>query len=109
MGCAQHLSKLAELIFGKAKQKATAWFEKWKCKLKQEDNAIRRLIMSAQRYAKHSKLRTDIQREIGFFQRNKKLMNYRFFLSKGYPIGSGPTEAACKTIVKQRMCRSGMR
>ncbi len=25
------------------------------------------------------------------------------------PVGSGVTEAACKTLVKQRMCRSGMR
>ncbi len=28
---------------------------------------------------------------------------------RGLPVGSGPAEAACKTIVKQRMCRSGMR
>ena len=25
------------------------------------------------------------------------------------PIGSGVTEAACKVIVKQRLCQSGMR
>jgi hypothetical protein len=25
------------------------------------------------------------------------------------PIGSGGTEAACKTLVKQRLCGSGMR
>ncbi|MBN2211618.1 MAG: hypothetical protein JW709_09510 [Sedimentisphaerales bacterium] len=25
------------------------------------------------------------------------------------PIGNGPVEAACKTIVKTRLCRSGMR
>lgn len=25
------------------------------------------------------------------------------------PIGSGVTEAACKTIVKERMCKSGLR
>lgn len=27
----------------------------------------------------------------------------------GWPIGSGVTEAACKTLVKQRLCRAGMR
>ncbi|HEX7635681.1 MAG TPA: hypothetical protein VF427_10430 [Noviherbaspirillum sp.] len=27
----------------------------------------------------------------------------------GWPIGSGVTEAACKTLLKQRLCRAGMR
>jgi hypothetical protein len=31
------------------------------------------------------------------------------FLAEGLPIGSGVTEAACKTLVKQRLCASGMR
>jgi hypothetical protein len=30
-------------------------------------------------------------------------------LEKKYPIGLGVTEAACKTLVKQRLCCSGMR
>lgn len=29
--------------------------------------------------------------------------------SKNLPIGSGVTEAACKTIFKQRLCKSGMK
>jgi hypothetical protein len=36
-------------------------------------------------------------------------MNYAEYLEKKYPIASGATEAACKTLVKQRLCRSGMR
>ena len=36
-------------------------------------------------------------------------MGYKRFRDKGWPIGSGPVEGACKNIVKQRMCRSGMR
>ena len=35
-------------------------------------------------------------------------MHYYDFLQRGLPIGSGPIEAAAKTIVRQRMCRSGM-
>ena len=35
-------------------------------------------------------------------------MKYHDFISRGLPIGSGPIEAAAKTIVRQRMCRSGM-
>ena len=33
---------------------------------------------------------------------------YSEYLEKKYPIGSGVTEAACKTLVKQRLCCSGM-
>ncbi len=35
-------------------------------------------------------------------------MKYYDFNKRGLPIGSGPIEAAAKTIVRQRMCRSGM-
>jgi hypothetical protein len=36
-------------------------------------------------------------------------MDYAGFTAAGLPIGSGVTEAACKTLVKQRLCASGMR
>ena len=36
-------------------------------------------------------------------------MNYYQYRALNFPIGSGVTEAACKTLVKQRLCRSGMK
>ena len=36
-------------------------------------------------------------------------MKYAVNTIKNYPIGSGITEAACKVIVKQRLCCSGMK
>ena len=36
-------------------------------------------------------------------------MNYALHMDEQLPIGSGVTEAACKTLVKQRLCCSGMR
>lgn len=35
-------------------------------------------------------------------------MNYAVYGAMQLPIGSGVTEAACKTLVKQRLCGSGM-
>ena len=36
-------------------------------------------------------------------------MRYLEFTERGWPIGSGMVEAACKTLVTQRLKRSGMR
>lgn len=44
-----------------------------------------------------------------YFRNNWPRMNYAYYLCKGLPIGSGVTEAACKTLVKHRLCASGMR
>jgi hypothetical protein len=36
-------------------------------------------------------------------------MNYAQALEHNLPIGSGVTEAACKVLVKQRLCGAGMK
>ncbi len=35
-------------------------------------------------------------------------MNYSNYTAQNFPIGSGVTEAACKTLIKQRLCKSAM-
>jgi len=46
---------------------------------------------------------------VTYFQNHLHQMNYAFYRSQHYPIGCGVTEAACKTVIKQRLCCSGMR
>jgi hypothetical protein len=36
-------------------------------------------------------------------------MDYPSYRAKGWQIGSGPVEAACKTVIGRRMKGSGMR
>tara|TARA_B110000495_G_C22694095_1_gene408956 strand:+ start:363 stop:656 length:294 start_codon:yes stop_codon:yes gene_type:complete len=55
------------------------------------------------------KRQQDAEKERNYFINNREMMNYAIYVSEGLPIGSGPVEAACKTIVKARMCQSGMR
>jgi hypothetical protein len=50
-----------------------------------------------------------VKRAVTYFTNNKNLMGYWSFVEKKFPIGSGVTEAACKTIIKQRLCKSGMK
>lgn len=53
--------------------------------------------------------RTDLQACITYFGNHLHQMRYARYGENGIPIGSGVTEAACKTLVKQRLCCSGMR
>jgi len=46
---------------------------------------------------------------ITYFTNQGDRMDYYEYRTQNLPIGSGVTEAACKTIIKQRLCRSGMR
>lgn len=46
---------------------------------------------------------------VTYFRNHIHQMNYAAYGDWHYPIGSGVTEAACKTVIKQRLCCSGMR
>jgi hypothetical protein len=46
---------------------------------------------------------------IQYFRNYLHQMHYKRYADIGMPIGSSMTEAACKTVVKQRLCRSGIR
>src|ERR1700691_2546486 len=51
----------------------------------------------------------ELQACITCFSNHLHQMRYARYLENAMPIGSGVTEAACKTLVKQRLCCSGMR
>lgn len=108
----EHLSTVAELLFNKKSAKAQSWYETYYHKLLTQDGAAETLIRSIDYYKSRRRLGQKrleaIESERTFFFRNKHRMNYADFRRRGLPIGSGPVEAACKTLVKTRLCRSGM-
>ena len=55
--------------------------------------------------------RENLVAAISYFKNNlqEHRMNYSEHIEKNHSIGSGVTEAACKVIVKQRLCESGMK
>ena len=53
--------------------------------------------------------RANLQEVITYFKTNRQRMRYDQFLAAGYPIGSGVIEGACKHIIGDRFCNSGMR
>lgn len=109
----EHLSAAAEAIFGKKSEKGTDWYSRYRTRLKESPDGVKATLRSLRRYElkakRGSERRTTIRQTIGYFTQNKERMRYFEFLSRGLPIGSGPVEAACKTVVDARLKRSGMR
>jgi hypothetical protein len=54
-------------------------------------------------------VKENLQAALTYFKKHNHMMDYAMHTEKNLPIGSGVTEAACKTLVKQRLCGSGMR
>lgn len=108
----EHLSKAAELLFGKGSAKAQTWYETSYDNLLTPKGAAARVVRSITSHLnlkkRSSQRKKEIERERTFFSRNQHTMSYADFRARGLPIGSGPVEAACKTIVKTRLGRSGM-
>ncbi|HSF92808.1 MAG TPA: hypothetical protein VLA51_11475, partial [Paracoccaceae bacterium] len=109
----EHLSLAAEALFGKGTDEAEAWYQKNLKRLKEEERGAQCVLDSMDYYGKTRNLssgrRKDLKTQRTFFARNKHRMAYADFRRRGLPIGSGPVEAACKSLVKARLCRSGMR
>jgi hypothetical protein len=53
--------------------------------------------------------REAVRKAIGYYQHNRERMDYPTYRAKGYHVGSGVVEAACKTVAAARCKRSGMR
>ncbi len=110
---AEHLSKASEAIFGKQELRATRWFEKSRLRMRDEKAGTAAVLDSLRYY--RNKLRKGsprfdvVRRVLSFFHKNLHRMDYAGFRNRGLPIGSGPVEAACKTVVGARLKRSGMR
>ncbi len=50
-----------------------------------------------------------LDREAGYFEKHAERMQYKMFREKGYQIGSGVIESACKHVVGQRCKQAAMR
>lgn len=111
----EHLSKAAEALFGKMSVPGRRWYDKNYERLRDAEGGATAVIRSMMYYRSKLKLRKGsnrykiVTRVINYYRRNLSLMDYATFRARGLPIGSGPVEAACKTVVGARIKRSGMR
>jgi hypothetical protein len=106
-----YVQQLAEALFGDTKQ-GRAWARRMRRRLKEKDG-VKRLLQAATYHCQARQLlgkrRQAFAKAYGYLRRNGKWMAYWRYRSVGLPIGSGVTEAACKTVFTQRLKQSGMR
>ena len=108
-----YLSKLAEALFGKDTAAATAWAAKMRRWLRDQRHGIFRVLHSAAAHACRWELTAQEQRAYQeayqYLRQRMGMMDYWGCRRRGLAIGSGITEAACKTLFTQRFKQSGMK
>jgi hypothetical protein len=108
----RYLHELAEGLFGDSVQ-AWGWLRKWRQWLRDRHQGLSQVLRSAPWHYNHS-------RKLGKARAERFWDSYRYlrkhgvwmkdaaYRRQGLPIGSGVTEAACKTVFAERLKRSGM-
>ncbi len=95
------------------KSKRKIWLNEHCSQLKNDTNATEQIITEMEKLKRKKSLTVTIKEKllsaITYFKNHRNMMDYATHVAKKLPIGSGVTEAACKTLVKQRLCCSGMR
>lgn len=93
--------------------KRQQWLHDQRHRLKHDPGHVDTLLAEAQRLSRKRSLtrgvKDDLQAALTYFSNQRARMDYPRHLAEHLPIGSGVVEAACKTLVKQRLCGAGMR
>ena len=107
----EYLTKVSKAVFKRPEQ-ASQWLQKACHTLKEEKDGAE-LVLKQMKEFMNRKIKEDkkeiIQSSITYFTNHLHQMDYVKYKQNNQPIGSGVIEAACKVIVKQRLCNSGMK
>jgi hypothetical protein len=105
---AEHLAKALNLAYGENSPMARSQFEKWRHVLRHESNGVEKVIRALKHLHEMHPHSKKLKTELAYFRARRAKMQYADLAAQGMPIGTGVTEAACKTLVTQRMKCSGM-
>lgn len=104
----EHIHALARAVYGEGSARGERWARDHCRRLKARGptpllRALRRMRPGNAEQAEAIRL------ELRYFDNNRARMQYGQLRARGLMIGSGPVEAACKTVVGARLKQSGMR
>jgi hypothetical protein len=108
-----YLGAVAVALYPKDLTQQQQWLNQTCHQLKHDSGAAAQLYEQmrdlSQSQTHPQTIQDNLSAAVTYFQNHLHQMNYAFYRDQHYPIGSGVTEAACKTVIKQRLCCSGMR
>jgi hypothetical protein len=105
----EHLNRALIAAYGETHLKCHSQFSKLRLVLRDDETGVDKVIRSLIHLRDKFPTKKTILKELSYFRNNRMRMKYANLKNENLPIGSGVIEAACKTVVTQRMKRSGMR
>jgi len=106
---AEHLHAAVAAAYGDGTRETRLRFDELREVLRDDEGGVERVIRAIDHLRKKHPRREEIRRCAAYFRKHRNRMNYAGLTAQKLPIGSGVVEAACKTLVAQRLKLSGMR
>jgi hypothetical protein len=110
---AERVWVMSEMLFGAGTPRYFAWARRMLRKLKRQPRGAKRVLHSAAALAARLRMGKTRQKKFRqayeYLRRRTRWMRYVDYKAAHIPLGSGITEAACKTVFTQRLKLSGMR
>ena len=107
---AAHLSELAKAWHGTEEKATEAWRQEWCHQLKHAGGqTLLATLRGLDLRGRAAAARECYQATVRYVENHVHRMDYPRYRAKGWQIGSGPVESACKRVVGQRLKGAGMR
>jgi hypothetical protein len=106
---AEHLSAALSAAYGEGTPPYQERLETLRTTLRDAPQGPEIVIRALGRLRRRYPRRQAIRKALAYFRAHRHRMPYADLRTRNLPIGSGVVEAACKTLVSQRLKRSGMR
>jgi hypothetical protein len=105
----EYLGALAKAWEGVGTEPAQARHAAWAHRLKHEGGAAILAELKAMELPSRATVQETWRATVTYFENQCHRMDYPSYRARGWQIGSGPVESACKTVVGQRLKEAGMR
>jgi hypothetical protein len=106
----QHVAGMAQAVYSRDPDAAQLQTKAWCQTLKHEGGVALRQVWEQLDVGDWPEDRRELYRqELHYFLNHEHKMDYPSYIAKGWQIGSGPVESACKRVVTQRLKGAGMR
>lgn len=105
----EHLHAALAAAYGDGTRETRVRYEELSSVLREELDGVACVIRALEYLRTKHRNSAIVKRELAFFRKHRARMNYAELVAEGLAIGSGVVEAACKSLVTQRLKLSGMR